>query len=246
MRLDLCVATMSPTLPDLVRTFTRDSVRGLTPEHVKMVYNTAENNLGVIGSYQALYKSTEADVLAYIHDDVICREVGWDERVMKEFEDPTVGVVGFGGGLNHGTDDIYKTPYRLQQLARGLYRSNTDDAEVHGQRFAGTCDVAVVDGFAIVVRRSLLDSIRGWPVERYPPHHNYDYFICCAAHSCGLRVRLVALRCHHLGGRTALSEDYAKWAAQTRWGSDVAMHEAGHRLIYDEFRSVLPWRCSGE
>lgn len=208
-------------------------------------YNTPEHNAGVIGSYDHLYRWAKADVLAYLHDDVTCREDGWDLRVLKEFEDETVGVAGFGGGLQHGSNDIYKTPYRLQQLARSYYFSNVDDAEVHGRRSSGVFDVAVVDGFALVVRRSLLELIGGWPVDRYPPHHNYDYWICCMAHRHAYRVRFVGVRCHHHGGRTAVSKEYHQWAKTTRWGSDAGMHEAGHRLIYDDFRDVLPWGCNG-
>lgn len=261
MSLALCTATMRPPNfgtvgdPDFSKAFHLHghqppgeiptfTALAKTYPSVHAVYNAVDHNLGVIGSYQRLYLDTDQDIIAYLHDDVICREQDWDERVLEEFADPSVGVVGFGGALHHGASTLYKTPYRLQQLARSQYRSNVDDAETHGERFSGACDVAVVDGFAIVVRRALLDRIGGWPVLRYPPHHNYDYFICCAAHRCGYRVRLVGVRCHHLGGRTALSPDYNKWVAGSSWGSDAAMHEAGHRLIYDEFRDVLPWRCA--
>ncbi len=157
---------------------------------------------------------------------------------------PPVGVVGFGGGLRHGSRDLYKTPYRLQQLARFNYRSNMKDAEVHGERFAGECDVAVLDGFSLIVRRRLLDECGGWPVDNFPAHHSYDYFICCLAHRYGYRVRLVGVRCHHMGGLTATTPAYQDWARTTRWGSDAGMHEASHRLIYSEFNDVLPFEAA--
>ena len=39
----------------------------------------------------------EQDILCYLHDDVVCREPGWDKRVLAQFNDLKVGVVGFGG-----------------------------------------------------------------------------------------------------------------------------------------------------
>lgn len=248
LTLGICVATMRaptsaiPSLPGDVPLLTANAVSEV-PILVHVQYNTVDVNLGVVGSYQKLYTQSTEDVLVFIHDDVIMRERGWDARVLQEFEDPKVGVVGFGGALQHGADEIYRVPYRLQQLARFRYLSNVDDAEVHGTRFSAACDVAVLDGFALVIRRSLLDQCNGWPVDRYPPHHNYDYWLCCMAHRLGFRVRCVGVRCHHRGGGTAVGAEYHKWCETTRWGSDAVMHAEGHRLVYEEFRDVLPWRC---
>src|SRR5262245_36136489 len=156
-RIAFVVATMvpAPKHPECVLTFCRTSSTWLFPERVLYRRNTAEDNLGLVGSYNWLYENTKAEILAYIHDDVVCHEERWDERVLEEFEDPSVGVVGFGGALWHGTDELYKRPYELTQLRRIDYLSNVDDAETHGERFDGARDVAVLDGFALIVRRKL-------------------------------------------------------------------------------------------
>src|SRR5690242_15507640 len=112
--------------------------------------NTSEDNLGVTGSLQWLYEHTTAPVIAFLHSDCEIFEPGWDERVLREFDDPRVGVVGFGGSRGHGDADIYKIPYQLQQLRRIDYLSNTTDAEAHGERFTGSCEVATLDGFALI------------------------------------------------------------------------------------------------
>lgn len=258
----ICVATMKPedqfqTLP--VNSF----VRALGSKNGLFIWSNQAQNEGLVKSYQLMYQSYSKTVmkredwspereplLAYLHDDVLCHEQDWDTRVLKEFEDPTVGLVGFGGALRHGTDDIYKTPYRLQQLARDGYLSNTDDAEVHGQRFMGECDVSVLDGFALIVRREVLDrawlrtdpSFRsGWPVGKFFLH-SYDYYLCCMARRLGFRIRVVGIRCHHLGGATSTTPAYQQWLA-ARGTNDVEDHERSHRWIYSEFKDVLPWRC---
>lgn len=213
---------------------------------MKFIHNTPESNLGVLGSFQAGYERTTAPVIAYLHDDVTIRDSDWAERVLAEFADPQVGVVGFCGALRHGHVNLYKVPYQLVHLARYDVLSNMDDAEVHGARFAGVCDVAVLDGFALIVRRKLLAECGGWLVHGLPAHHNYDYLICCLAHRFGYRVRLVGVPCHHAGGRTATTPAYQEWAKRTQWGSDVEMHIQGHRVIYDNFSDVLPWSSRHE
>lgn len=223
--------------------------------------NTPDSNLGVTGSLQWLYKHTTAPVIAFLHSDCEIFEPGWDERVLREFDDPSVGVVGFGGALQLGEDDIYRTPYRLTQLRRIDYRSNTQDAETHGERFTGECDVATLDGFALVVRRTLLNKWHrsepitgfkflsggvdkfstGWPVSRYP-FHNYDNALCIHAHKTGWKVRLVGIACHHHGGATATTPAYQEWSQSHLGLTDAQVHEQSHRHLYEDGRGVLPWR----
>ncbi|KKN03036.1 hypothetical protein LCGC14_1111590, partial [marine sediment metagenome] len=197
-------------------------------QHDYLIIDNSAVNLGVLASMQQGYKETKEPIIAFIHDDVSIDEENWDTRVEAEFADPSVGVVGFGGALHHGDPDIYKLPYRLQQLGRSYYRSNTDDAEAHGERFTGSCDVATLDGFALIVRKELLDKTKGFPINDLPPHHNYDYWLTLSAWRHGYRVRLCGIKCHHQGGLTAVSKEYQEWATNTKWGSDAEMHKQGH------------------
>lgn len=197
---------------------------------------------GLLAALQRGYEECQDPVLAYLHDDVTIHDGDWAERVLAEFQDPTIGVVGFGGALIHGHPDLYRKPYELTQLARFGYLSNMDDAEAHGQRLTGTCDVAVLDGFALIMRRALLAAVGGWPVNQMV-FHCYDYWLCCTAHRLGYRVRLVGVRCHHAGGMTSTKPAYQDWLA-SRGLTDAQTHEESHRYIYDGFQDVLPWACS--
>lgn len=217
--------------------------------------NTPEDNLGVTGSLQWCYEQTTAPIIACIHSDTEIFESGWDERVLREFDDPTVGVVGFGGARQLGEDDIYKKPYEMYQLRRIGYMSNTNDAEVHGSRFAGECDVATLDGFALIVRRQLLadwyhgfpphDAVglheltAGWPVQSLP-FHNYDNALCIHAARMGYRVRLVGIRCHHHGGRTTVTTAYDEWSRRVLGKPDSEVHAESHWVLYEMGRGILP------
>lgn len=180
----------------------------------------------VLPAYQMATDGTTEPILAFLHDDLMIYEKDWDLRVLKEFEDETVGIVGFGGALRHGSPDLYTAPYRLPNLARGCFMSNMRTAEKHGTRFTGARDIAILDGFALFVRRSLFDKIGGWNLAA--GYFLYCEWLCCEARRAGYRIRLVGVDCEHLGGRTAsmvqVSDDF----------------NAAHRWLYDNYRDVLP------
>lgn len=231
--LSICVATMSNDNPD-VDTWVAHAA--LQPP-VDYWVNTPEQNLGVTKAYQKLYERSKADILLYLHQDVICREKDWDLRLMAEFiDDPNLAVCGLGGALSHGLPNLYKVPYELQQLQRGSYRSNVDDAEVHGERFTGRCEVAVLDGFALAVRRSFLDRIGGWSkIAEGCNFLAYDYALCALARRYKQKVRMIGVKCHHRGGRTSVSSE-----PSVKQYVNQEAYDQSHRWYYEEFRDVMP------
>jgi len=192
--------------------------------------DSTERPLGIVQAYQQGFECTSSAILGYVHDDVVVRDPDWLSRVLREFDDPCVGLVGFGGALRHGSESLYQTPYRLPQLGRSDFRSNMFDAERHGKRFTGTCDVAVLDGFAMFVRHEILDKAGGWPLGTPIGYFCYDYWLSCEVRRQGYRIRLAGVACTHLGGKSS---------------SKVLLKESSgdaHQYIYDTCRDVLPFR----
>lgn len=186
----------------------------------------------ILEAYQSIYTDSTEPVIAYLHDDLVIEEKDWDLRVLREFDDPSVGLVGFAGATGHGHPMMYRQPYQAASLGRVGFASNMKNAEVHGARFTGERDVAVLDGMALFVRRELLDKVGGWKVPENVGYFGYDYWICCIARRLGYRIRLVGVACDHLGGKsTGLNPDLK------------VDFDGAHRAIYEEFRDVLPWEA---
>lgn len=220
-------------------------VHGNVKHHV---FHNSDNAGGVVPLMQRLYEGERSigdmDILAYTHDDVECFDPTWNERVLAEFANPAVAIVGFGGALGIGLPDIYKTPYHISQLQRRLYMSNQTDWDVHGTREVGARDVAVVDGFFMAIRMSFLDEIGGW---KWFPHnfHCYDTCMCLMALRKGYKVRMVGVECTHYGGGTSTKASYADWCKKNNTTPELE-HLRPHRWMYDEFRDLLPLWAAGE
>lgn len=216
----------NPDIPD---------VSGLFEDPETYIVNGSN---GMLPAYQRGFKHavrSGADVIAFLHDDTIINDPNWTERVLKEFENPKVGLVGFGGATGHGQPGLYRDPYDYKQLARSNFLSNMVDAENHGKRFTGSCDVAVLDGFALIVRRDVLEKSGGWPLETPIGYACYDYWLSCMTRRLGYMIRVVGVPCQHLGGQTFVKLGIGK--DPKHWQQYID----SHRYIYEEFPDALPY-----
>lgn len=204
-------------------------------------YDNSTHNIGVTQAYQQIYEAaSDFDGICYLHTDVTIHERGWDRRLAQEFSDPKVAIVGMGGALGIGTPDLYRKPYRIEQLARQQYFSNQSDWQTHGQREEDSRDVAVVDGFCMAIRRSFLDQIGGWKWFPYA-FHCYDIAMCLQAIRHGWKIRMVGVNVTHHGGGASTTPEYKRWCEEH--GTTLEReHYEPHRWAYDNFREVLPWR----
>ncbi len=203
--------------------------------------------LPLVEAYQAIYEQTTQPFIAYVHDDVSIYEKNWDLRVLDEFDDPEIGAVGFFGGSGHCVPELYNVPFSPGNMGRYDPMSNMRrDAERHGRRETGSQDIAVMDGFGLVVRREVLDRAGGWPVGTPVRYFGYDYWVSMVTRAFGYRVRFVGIDCDHWSGK---SLPYQKVIAEKRGLSDPAANEGhweAHQYLYDQWRDkgVIPYRIS--
>lgn len=180
--------------------------------------------------------------LFYTHNDVLIEEKSWDTKLRNFLNTlPKVGVAGFGGATGLGSPDIYKVPYNIWQLARTDFVSNMRNSEVHGRVLTKPYEeVAVLDGFSLIVNVELLNLVKGFDTENYPIHHNYDNDICLEALRHGYKNYVLNIKSHHKGGITSTREDYANWVAPI--GGDSEVHRHAHETFYRKWEGFLPVR----
>ena len=206
-------------------------------------YVVANEGRGVVEGLQVCWEYARSfehpySVLAVVHNDVEVLDPAWRDRVVAEFTDPQVAIVGFGGALGIGLPEIYKVPYSINQLQRRLYMSNQTDWQVHGTQETGARDVAVIDGFFMAIRMSFLDEVKGW--SWFPFNfHCYDTCMCLMALRRGYRVRMAGVECTHHGGGTSTKAVYNDWC-KVHGTTPELEHSEPHRWMFREFSDLLP------
>lgn len=186
------------------------------------------------------------DLLMFLHDDVEILEKGWDTYVAEHFRrDRNCGLAGFGGATGLGDEGIYKIPYELNQLARHSFKSNMKEWQVHGTQTKIPERVAVLDGFCQIFSKHSYQEMGGWEDairHGLPHHHMYDAWAACRMNEMSYHVWLLPVYCHHHGGMTAVSQEYAMWVQSQGFQDDSDVHRQAHKIIYDRFRQTLPIR----
>ena len=187
--------------------------------------------------------------VVFSHDDVEMLEEGWDTTIVEFLDDhPQCGLVGLGGAKGLGSNDIYKVPYRFQQLVRLTFKSNMRDFHIHGTKLEKPERVAVLDGFFQAFSLRAYEEMGGWEEavkDGMPPHHMYDAWAACRMKELGYEVWALPIKCHHRGGETAVTAAYHNWAKAHGWDEgDVSVHQKAHEVCYLRFRDVLPIRES--
>lgn len=265
-----CLSSWGPVDKILVLNGPQASNSSSWRQHVgNAVTLEQQEYLGTVAAFKAgvdyALETTDAEVIANLHDDLIISDIQWVEKVLRRFDQQKeIGLLGFGGAIGLGADNIYQVPYQPQQLARIGFRSNLQDAEVHGVRSLLAERVTCLDGFSQIGRREFwmgdyLSVVEGklkinplteredrpWDVldTLGVHHHGYDGMLACLAARYGWETWYLPIRCRHLGGATAVGDQgYQSWAKTKDPMGDQGFWQAAHQIWYDNFRDVLPLR----
>lgn len=205
--------------------------------------------MGTTAAFEHGARVSRRSIVAMLHNDLEIKENNWDQKVMSFFDDTVVyrnlvfanqyhaGVCGFVGAKRLGASDIYQSPYQLQQLARFDVYSSQDDAELHGKKIDSPVRVAVLDGMALILRRSVFDEVRGFDLKYI--HHMYDNDLCLKVMKAGYHNWVLPIEVHHRGGMTSCGSEYGQWARDNFRG-DQEIHRQSHEHFYEKWNGLLP------
>ncbi len=204
------------------------------------------------GGAQKIIAESAPDIIVFCHDDIEVYE-NWTLQLLMAFsmngkgrQPLNIGLIGLHGAKGLGSDDIYRTPYQLQQLARFNPMSNMIDAERHGKRVTLFTEVATIDGFFMAFSAQAYKDMGGWEacLRDGIPYHMYDSWAAMRMRELGYSVYMAPISCKHSGGGTEVSMagEYEAWARANGFKDIDDVHVQGHHSFYNRFRGQLPVR----
>lgn len=197
------------------------------------------------------------DYLAFLHCDLMVREQGWDERVVRYFAaDEKLDLIGFAGSTE--IDAAGGRGLGTMLNFRGDHYSGygwASPAEVHGRRMSSFVPAAVVDHCAMILRRTTLEQLT--PQEgHYAPEHFYDRLLSCEIIQRGGHIGVLGIDCDHFSGgigdgMSKADELRRRWLTEEgiKFDPDNTYAEVYHesqRRFFERYKGFFPFQVDHE
>lgn len=192
----------------------------------QLVYDHYGVNTSVIASLNRAWRRVETEFLCLLHNDTEMITADWLGRLLRPFEDPTVGITGLFGAKRMRKTGNFMSRTIVHSLAEGpTVRAPWEE-------------VAVIDCVCMCLPRALLEAVGGLD-ESYGFYHGFDKDLSLAVRERGRRCLVVYAPFHHRGGGTRTKEFAAR---PEREKKDLTLRDVaiarlqakwGHRLPVD-------------
>ena len=227
--LDRLAATTEPLRLVVIDNGSTDGTRELFrafpyPYPLRFIEN--DDNRSVIASLNRAWPAVETELVCFLHNDTEVVDPAWLTKLVREFDDPTIGMTGLFG--------VKRMRRNSRFVGRTIVHSLAEGPTV---RPPGE-DVVAIDGVCLCMRRRVLEEIGGLD-ERYGFYHGWDKDVSFAVRERGLRCRVVYAPFRHHGGATRTEafrrdpEKERRDIALRRVAIDRLLEKWGHRLPAD-------------
>lgn len=203
-------------------------------EYELCVIDNSRNEYSIFTAYNEGVRRAKGNILCFMHDDILFCTEKWGNIITAQFEDQSIGIIGFAGTHFMPSCPLYWTEipfiseYSLQNDRNTIVECKCEDY------FNGDlADVVTVDGFCMFIRQSLFAKVR-FDSSSYSGFHAYDMDICMQVLHAGYRVCV---------SRSILIEHaWSETEARCRDGYVQAL-ENNMRLFYQKWQTQLPLWC---
>ena len=210
--------------PDVKAYF--DSLKGKAD--INFIRN--EKNLGPIRALNQGIAAARFDYVCSIHNDVIIFERDWIGKIISFMErESDIGIAGLAG-----RQEIYKTGC----LNEASLKHNLQNEDLNEPMKEEMAYVVAVDGLTLVMRRSMLDKVKGFD-ETYGYMHCYDLDISLQSIEAGFRNVVVRVEAMHIGngGMTRKRPEYKELVKD-----DYGLLKRNCRIFSRKWAHMLPMK----
>lgn len=222
----------------------------------RVVKQRFDHNIGVLPTYKAALGLCTTDIICYIHSDVLIHQTAWNVMIDSAFsQDELLGLAGFFGARGVGTDGGRDySMSNMQGSVWGKCDCHPLAAHHHGTHITSPEAAGVLDGLAMIFRRSCLehlihdtDAFDEWR----SPHHFYDKILSMKCIDLGYHLAVIPVGFDHYSGATANhSETYKD--TMNQWleahghaqEGDHGIYKLAEQQMFQEFGGRLPLRVA--
>jgi len=212
-------------------------------------------NICALPALKQGFEATSADIICFMHNDVLIHEDAWDDRLISAFDnDPQLGLAGlFGAKGVHPNGGRYHCTSHMLGKIWGACGCHDIAAIHHGELMTAIAPSVVFDSLAMFFSKQALsdliyktDSFAEWR----SPSHFYDRFLSIKVLDLGYHMATIGIAFDHYGGGTSGSspqyrEFLTEWLTEhgytiTDENLDIQIYKVAESQWLEEFGSRLP------
>ena len=192
-------------------------------------YIRNETNVGPIRAINQGLRAAKYPYAIVIHNDVVIFEKGWLGKMVTVMEnDPGIGMSGLAG-----RKEIFKNGCVNEATTKHNLQNEEDLGPAMSEDVA---EVAVIDGLCFMIRRELLEKVKGLD-EAYGYMHCYDLDMSLQSIAAGYKNVIVKIEAMHVGngGRTRNMKGYREIVKD-----DYGLLKKNCKILSEKWRHILP------
>ena len=150
-------------------------------EYELIVIDNSTHSYTLFSAYNEGIRRAKGEVLCFMHEDIIIHAQEWGKRLVKIFEDTTIGLIGVIGSQFLPKTDAswWNCGAQVGEIIQGNHDVYGDYSVWHNYSNAiqGQVDAVVVDGCFMALPSAIFNHIC-FDEEKFSSFHAYDLDIC--------------------------------------------------------------------
>jgi hypothetical protein len=198
-------------------------------EYELVIVDNSKNEYSIFQAYNEGGRRAKYPYLCFMHEDILFRTNNWGQKIIKHFEDTSIGLIGMAG-----THFLPKFPsYWTNSPFISEHNLSNDNGKLiecfHLDLFKGKelIDVVACDGFCLFIRKELFNSIF-FDEKNFDGFHYYDMDICMQVLSQRNRVCV----CRDILIEHSWSNNYSK--------KELDAFDRDQQIFFDKWKDHLP------
>ncbi len=178
--------------PDIPLALKENIAKTIGMAYELIVIDNSANRHSIFSAYNEGVRRANGDILCFMHEDILYQTNNWGERIVKHFQDSTIGLIGFGGAHFLPSVPVYwSTTLWISESCRQKHDNGSIDC-FHLDYFGknNIVDVVACDGFCFFMPKALFEKV-AFDEITYTGFHFYDMDICMQVLQQGYRVCVV-------------------------------------------------------
>ena len=138
--------------------------------HEVIVFDNRKEKSGLCAVYNRCAEQAAGEVLLFLHEDILFYSCGWGGILFDKATEQETGVIGFAGSSYKSRTEsgwMSLRPFVHSHLTEKGVRIGMNDNK------DDFCEVSVIDGLALAVRKSVWEKIR-FDEAVFSGFHGYD------------------------------------------------------------------------